>query len=237
MTRRQPTPAERLYLNPLGPQFYPPLGFADDGTPRHTPGPPGGRPANAPPDGGRRGGGPPAAAARRATPGPVSHRIDRRSDTLWKTTVYVVAIVVLGAATLLMARNMLTDDTPDEITLPSVDSDDTWITDTQAPYTRMPDVPSRRGTGIDATGKAVVYRVTVTGVGVLAYSDGVGTRSDVVSEPEWSVAFTGTSSPLRLLVVGTSGSAVSCSISVDGEVVATDRVAAESDRRTATCLA
>lgn len=122
---------------------------------------------------------------------------------MWKAAVYLVVIAVLGAATILMARNVLSDG-PEEITLPSVDTSDTWITDTAPPYPTVPDTPTKRGATVDSAGKSVVYQATINGVGVLAYSDDTGTRTDVISEPEWKVTFTGTGAPLRLLVVATS---------------------------------
>lgn len=233
MAQRRPTPAEQSYLQPIGPQFYPPLGYADDGSAQYVPGQPPARPSHVPAGTGVIAPGTPADAALHATPGPVSHRAEPRSGALWKTAVYLVVIVVLGAATVLMARNVLTDDGPDEITLPTIDTSDTWTVDPRT----TPDTPTRRGVTVDSAGKTVVYQATINGVGVLAYSDATGTRSDVVSEPEWTVTFTGSGTPLRLLVIATSGSAVSCSIAVDGEVVARDAVTVESSRRTATCLA
>jgi len=154
---------------------------------------------------------------------------------VWKTAVYLVVIVVLGTATALMARNVLTGDEPDEITLPTAT---TWtVTPRTVTPRTAPDTPSRRGIVVDSAGKTIVYRATINGVGVLAYSDGTGTRSAVVSEPDWTVTFTGTGAPLRLLVIATSGSAVTCSITVGGEVVASDEVTVDSSRRTAACLA
>lgn len=238
MTQRQPTPAQRSYQQPVGPQFYPPLGYADDGTPRYFPGQPPARPSHVPTGIGAVAPGTPAADDRRAAPGPVSHRAEpRQRGAVWKAAVYLIVIAVLGAATILMARNLLSDDGPEEITLPSVDTSDTWITDTAPPYPTVPDTPTKRGATVDSAGKNVVYQATINGVGVLAYSDATGTRTDVVSEPEWRVTFTGTGAPLRLLVVATSGSSVSCAILVDGQVVAHDDVSTQSSRRTAACLA
>ncbi|GAB04670.1 hypothetical protein GII30_21870 [Gordonia amarae] len=241
MTQRQPTPpdlndAERSYLQPVGPQFYPPLGYTDDGTPQYLPGQQSARPSHVPTGIGAIAPGTPAADDLHAAPGPVSHRAQPRQGGVWKAAVYLVVIAVLGAATILMARNVLSDG-PEEITLPSVDTSDTWITDTAPPYPTVPDTPTKRGATVDSAGKSVVYQATINGVGVLAYSDDTGTRTDVISEPEWKVTFTGTGAPLRLLVVATSGSSVSCAILVDGQVVAHDDVSTQSSRRTAACLA
>ncbi|MDY6809733.1 MAG: hypothetical protein SW127_12050 [Actinomycetota bacterium] len=229
-----PAPPDDLYRAPLYGQLYPPLGYAPDGTPLFVPGQPtgvGSRPTG--PDDGAPGApqvpgthGEPA-----AQPGPSPRPAsDRRLVGL----VALVAVAALGLLALTVGRAALRGDEPvTQPTLPMVISELPTRPPTAAPG--APGAPTQPGAP-GVPGQEVTYEVTASSPATILYVDDVGLRTTVGASAAWTITFTGSANPLRVLVLAGAGEA-GCTISVDGRVVAEDRITAASPRRTVSCRA
>ncbi len=236
-------PRANPYLQPLYPDLYPPLGHAPDGTPLFTPGQPTRTQKAA------------AEAAARAVessdyPDGTTPAPDSGSDGSLASRgglgrplalVAIAVLVVLCAALLLSMRDdseqtTLPDYTPTLTLEPSPE---------QPPFNQPTVIPGQPGTQpdqqlpgapSDSVGKSVVYEVTLSDTGSIIYVDDTGLRTATGAPSKWTVAFTGTGNPLRVLVISGVGDAA-CKITVDGAVVASDSVTADSPRRTLSCRA
>ncbi|MXP21618.1 hypothetical protein GIY30_09685 [Gordonia sp. HNM0687] len=230
-----PAPADDLYRAPLYGQLYPPLGYAPDGTPLFVPGQPtaaGSRPTgpcDAAPGAPQAPGtddepaGEPAPSPRPAT--------DRRLVGL----VALVAVAALGLLALTVGRAALRGDEPvTQPTLPMVISELPTRPPTAAPG--APTQPGAPGVPGQPAGREVTYEVTASSPATILYVDDVGLRTTVGASAAWTITFTGSANPLRVLVLAGAGEA-GCTISVDGRVVAEDRITADSPRRTVSCRA
>ncbi|WLP92686.1 hypothetical protein [Gordonia sp. NB41Y] len=159
------------------------------------------------------------------------------------TTVGVFVVVgALVVGLLLVAVNSLRDR-PEEITLPPATITDEYTLPTltpnrtptpSRPRTTRPTVP---GGGVGPVGESVTYTVTIEGSGTILYVDDTGVHTEFSPPPTWTLTFTADTNPLRLVVVVGQGSSAQCSINVGQEQVVTDTVAADSTRRTASCIA
>ncbi|GAC67706.1 hypothetical protein [Gordonia soli] len=234
-------PLGDLYRRPLSGGLYPPLGHGPDGTPLFVPGQPlrSERPPTPPPsdDG--------------AGPETVDSP-DRARRPFAGLAVAVVLLVVAVLVAVAGASWLRPDPTPDDSALPTITELPEVPTYPTAPRTRTPDTdqPGARQPGlvppggtddptaprIDATGKSIVYETTVSGTATLLYIDDGGLQTVISAPPTWTIAFTGSTMPLRLLVIAGDGTA-SCTIKVDGKVVVTDRVGETTAARTASCTA
>ncbi|GAB91845.1 hypothetical protein [Gordonia rhizosphera] len=231
-------PLDDLYRTPLYPQLYPPLGYAPDGTPIFVPGQQGAPPSPPLEPIADSGSGDSAGAdeAPPAAPG----RGDR-SDRRLIGVLSLVAIAAIGLLALTVGRAALRTDEPAAApTLP------VFITPTEPP-TVAPGVPGLPGDATEALpgdpgapvapiGKQVVYEVTSAGGATILYVDAAGLRTTIGAPSPWTLSFTGSANPLRVLVLAGPGAA-SCVIKVDGRIVAADRISADSTRRTVSCRA
>ncbi|MGV9709640.1 hypothetical protein ACWDTI_03135 [Gordonia sp. NPDC003424] len=222
-------PADDVYARPLE-RLYPPLGFGPDGMPRTVGPQPVSTPAPAAPD--------------PTTTSPVidgdtgvddSTPMPRRTSSnrgLWRGLALVVVLVV----GLFLIVHTWAGRNADTVTQPPVP-----ITLPTLP-TIMPTIPSEgpgAQPGLPANptapiGREVVYQVMSTTSTTIIYVDPRGLRTMIGAPNTWSVTFTATSNPLRILVLA-GGGAASCTITVDGRVVATDQITEESPRRTVSC--
>ncbi|MFE0748569.1 hypothetical protein [Gordonia sp. NPDC058843] len=230
-----------LYGQPVAPQLYPPLGYASDGTPLFRPGQPTDTELNLAERAER------AEAERVATVEREADRADgqrgsRILDVPTATLVLTLGVVVLlvvafvgflglreGSSDETVAESPLVTDTmplPRTFEPPSLSPPD--------PGRQLPGQPAER---IDPQNKPVTYEATIDGQATILYVDDAGLRSEFAPTNPWTVQFTGGLNPLRLLVIAGTGSSVSCSITVDGEVVVEDTVTPSSTRRTASCIA
>lgn len=234
-----PRPPDDLYRTPLYGLPYPPLGYAPDGTPLFVPGQPTGadRPAAGPGEGAP---GTPHAAVtghgltdetERAATGVARPGSDRRLVGL----VALVAVAALGLLALTVGRAALRGDEPvTQPTLPMVISELPTQPPTAAP--RAPTEPGAPGVPGQPAGKEVTYEVTASSPTTILYVDDVGLRTTVGASAAWTITFIGSANPLRVLVLAGAGDA-RCTITVDGRVVAEDRITADSPRRTVSCRA
>ncbi|GAA1482399.1 hypothetical protein GCM10009624_28390 [Gordonia sinesedis] len=91
--------------------------------------------------------------------------------------------------------------------------------------------------GAAQVGKTASYEVTIDGTATILYVDDQGLRSEFAPPANWRVSFVATYNPLRVMVIAGGRSSVTCTIKLDGQTVASDRVTSDSSRRTATCRA
>ncbi|WP_238420993.1 hypothetical protein [Gordonia sp. 'Campus'] len=229
------------YAQPESSRLYPPLGYAADGTPMFRPGQPTNTELNAAERAERAEQHRAAATAReaeassgRSTSG--MPKVSTATLMLSLGMVVLVVIAVLGFAG-------LRESEPDEaVADPPLITDTMPIPRTFEPPSLTPqdpggNLPGGPGERIDPQNKPVTYDVTIDGQATILYVDDAGLRSDFAPRNPWTVQFTGGVNPLRLLVIAGTGSTVSCSITVDGEVVVEDTVTPTSSRRTASCIA
>ncbi len=226
-------PPDDLYRTPIYGQLYPPLGYAPDGTPQFVPGQ---QPTRPQPD--------PSAGyspdSDTDDPGSAEPPPDDRRPRLPKSDrrlvgiLALVAVAALGLLALTVGRAALRSDVEPAAgpTLPVVISDvptrmPTGVPRDERPTPGAPMVPS---------GKEVVYEVTATSPTTILYVDDNGLRTTVGAPTNWTITFTSTSNPLRILVLAGEGDA-RCSISVDGRTVSSDRISAQTPRRTVSCRA
>lgn len=238
--RSTPPPSDDVYRTPIYGQLYPPLGYAPDGTPLFVPGQPTGAPGQAS-HGDSSAGTPSGAPADGVTadgtrPIEPGEGVDsgRRppSDRRLVGLVALVAVAALGLLALTVGRAALRGDEPvTQPTLPMVISE----LPTQPP-TAAPGVPGGPGDSARTAGKEVTYEVAASSPSTILYVDDVGLRTTVGASAAWTVTFTGSANPLRVLVLAGEGEA-RCTITVDGRVVAEDRITAQSPRRTVSCRA
>lgn len=240
----QPGPGSDDYRTPLLPGDYPPLGYSADGLPRYRPADLTARRVASPPvghsptTGGIEGpwAGPPEQAG-----GTLAQRPPTRGSSVERGVgVTVLAFVLVGiviVGLVFFGMRSLREQTP-TVSLPPVQNTETFTIPT------VPADPSAPGTeqqrprgGSTPQGAEVTYTVNIDGVGTILYVDDVGVRTEFSPPPAWTVTFTASRNPLRLLVVAGDGSSARCTITVGGRVVATDNVDATSSRRTASCLA
>ncbi|AZG46744.1 hypothetical protein [Gordonia insulae] len=225
-------PPDDLYRTPLYAQLYPPLGYTPDGRPVFVPGQPSG------PD--------PTLEQRDevvptpADDGDVPDETSRRLASSDRRLVGVLALVAVAALSLLavtVGRAALRDDEPPtaQPDMPVVISELPTRMPTAAPDDE-PDTPGAPGGQTLPIGKAVIYEVTTSSPATILYVDDNGLRTTVDDSTKWTITFTGSANPLRVLVLAGQGAAT-CAITVDGRTVATDRIAAESPRRTVSCRA
>ncbi len=230
MTRptRAPRPAPPYRAPVARGQTYPPLGFADDGTPRYRYEP--ANPAAALPVE------PPAPPVPPAPPQP-PRRDPGNRVLLGLGAVLVLVLLMAGALKLVSSSgddDLAQRRDPVLTTMP----DDPYLSEVPAPVppTVRPTVP-RRTTPAQPTGPATptVYEVTTTGGATLMYLDGGRTQVAVTSGGPWKMAATthGTARVTALLQRGVAGS---CKITVDGRVVASRELADDdSALRLLTC--
>ncbi|MEE4023872.1 hypothetical protein V1Y59_12355 [Gordonia sp. PKS22-38] len=227
-------PPDDLYRTPLYPQLYPPLGYAPDGSPIFVPG--------QPPDPGRS-----TDTTPPQTPdGSVAPDSDKETDDGLQRSpsdrrlvgiVALVAVAALGLLALTVGRAALRGDDPvTQPTLPMVISELPTPPRTPQQEPTAPGDPAVPGNPAQPGGREVVYEVAASSPATILYVDDVGLRTTIGSSTSWTITFTGSANPLRVLVLAGDGEAT-CSITVDGRVVATDRITAESPRRTVSCRA
>lgn len=197
-------------------QTYPPLGFAADGTPRYRYEPP--TAAAAPPVE------PPPPPPPTAPPEPPRNEPLRR--VLFGVGAALVLILLLAGALAFFSRSSGDDLAQRSEPVPTTVPDDPYLSEVPAP---APPTPPRRSTPARPTGAAVptVYEVTTDGRATLMYVDADGAQVAVTAGGSWRVATTthGTARVTALLQQGVSGS---CTITVDGRVVARQEIAADS---------
>ncbi|MFW0797070.1 MmpS family transport accessory protein [Gordonia sp. CPCC 205515] len=225
-------PLTDLYARPLE-RLYPPLGFGPGGMPMTVTGeaPPPGRPAVADAS--------TTPEPARDTPSPVAAAGRRRSNARGIVAFLVILLLVVVLGYRLLGRGGDELDTATRSTGPVQITELPQVTpgvptapgDTPG---AIPGVPTEPGI---AAGKEVVYEVTSatsTSAPTIIYVDAVGLRTTVGATIPWSVTFTGTSNPLRILVLAGTGDAA-CTIKVDGQVIARDEIDDASPRRTVSC--
>lgn len=228
-------------------QFYPPLGYTPDGTPRFWPG-------AAPPRRGTRRGqeaitstpdeasASPTSTSTAATP--ASSRSASSVPSVRSTAFTVVALLAAVVVVLLVAVAFFRDD-PDSDTTAADQPTFTAEYPTRVPTLNPRSTPRPSGvptrprspSGIDPSGHEVVYQVTIEGTGTILYVDSLGLRTEFSPPATWRIAFTGGYNPLRLIVVVGSGSSATCTITVDGETIVSDEVSPSSTKRSASCIA
>ncbi|WAC57869.1 hypothetical protein [Gordonia sp. SL306] len=229
-------PPDDLYRIPLYPHLYPPLGYAPDGRPIFVPGEPE-RPS-APPDGTSNG----PDSGIPATDAPTPAAGARSSDRRLVGVLAIVAVAALGLLAMTVGRAALRDDPQ-----PAADQQ-LPVVITQLPTelpTQMPtappggnpdEVPGDPNSPASPVGKEIVYEVTASSPTTILYVDADGLRTTIGAPTTWTVRFTGTGNPLRVLVLAGDGDA-QCLIKVGGRPVAADRITAQSPRRTVSCRA
>ncbi|MEO9329146.1 hypothetical protein ABFT43_14695 [Gordonia sp. B21] len=221
---------------PMGPRLYPPLGYAADGTPLFRPFQPTNTELHEAEAAARaeRDAAEAAESAQRQQPG------SRMTGISTATLIVSLGLVVLVAVALVGFSGVWRDRAAeDTLADPPATIETIPIPRTFSPPTLTPDDPGggRPGQRVDPQDKPVTYEVTIDGQATILYVDAMGLRSEFSPTNPWSVEFTGTDNPLRLLVIAGTGSGAKCSIRVDGEVVVEDTVSATSPRRTASCIA
>ncbi|AFR46959.1 hypothetical protein [Gordonia sp. KTR9] len=229
-----------LYGQPVAPQLYPPLGYASDGTPLFRPGQPTNTELTMAERAERAEGERIATAEREAddADGRAGSRVlGVPTATLVLTSGMVVLLVVAFVGFLGLrqgAEEPLADSplTTDTMPIPR-----TFEPPSLTPPEPGQQLPGQPGERIDPQNKPVTYEATIDGQATILYVDDAGLRSEFAPTNPWTVQFTGGINPLRLLVIAGTGSAVTCSITVDGEVVVEDTVTPSSTRRTASCIA
>ncbi|MFT3660418.1 MAG: hypothetical protein QM809_03190 [Gordonia sp. (in: high G+C Gram-positive bacteria)] len=216
MTRspHSPRPAPP-YRQPIARgQTYPPLGFADDGTPRYRYEPPRSAAPSTPEP---------------LEPAPVSAPEPPRGDPVNRTLVGVggvVALVLLVAVVLALVSG----GDPDESRLaqrsdppPVQPTDDPYLDglEDDSPFTiePRPSTPRRTPSRPAGPGSPTVYEVTTEGRATVLYRDGEGIEVVSVQGGVWTERAT-THGVARVSVLVAEGSAASCKITVDREVVA-----------------
>lgn len=224
-------------------QSYPPLGFADDGTPRYQYQP--SNPAAALPV-------EPSAPPPPPPPEPPRRNSPRRT-LLGIGAVLLMVLALAGALMLVSSRGSSNDlaqryDPP----VPPV-ADDPYLSEVpplstlprQTPRSEVPPGPrvpgetGAPGNGVPRTptGPPVptIYEVTTDGQATVMYTDGARTRVDVTQGGTWTVSTT-TNGVARVTVVLQRGAAASCSVTVDGKVVSRKELPANgSSIRLLTC--
>ncbi|GAC85016.1 hypothetical protein [Gordonia paraffinivorans] len=221
---------------PMGPRLYPPLGYAPDGTPLFRPFQPTNTELHAAEQ---------AARAERVAAEEAAAREEQQPSRLGglstSTLIVCLGMVVLVAVAIVGFGGVWRDRTPDTTLADPPATLLETVPRTFEPPTLTPDgrgsVPGRPGQRVDPQNKSVSYEVTIDGQATILYVDAVGLRSDFAPSNPWSVEFTGSDNPLRVLVIAGTGSGARCVIRVDGEVVVEDAVSASSPRRTASCIA
>lgn len=215
-------------------QQYPPLGYDEHGRPRYTYVP---QPPPESPDLPASSGPPPEETGQTADAADAVSRPSRRGADLLGVGIVVAAMVIVVALALMV---VWPEDDDTEIATPppqvTFGTPDPSLGVPGVP--RSPDQP--RGPadpGADATGREVVYTVESTGRASVVYLEGDSVRIATLDGRRWSTTFTGTHIPLRITVVVQPGSVASCSIEVDGEVVATDEAGPDDPAGTLTCAA
>lgn len=230
-----------LYGQPVAPQLYPPLGYAADGTPMFRPGQPTNTELTMAERAER------AEAERVATAEREAESADGRPGSRIRKVPTATLILTLGVVVLLVVAFVgflgLREEAPQDRFADSPAVTDTMpIPRTFEPPSLTPPDPGQRlpgqpGERIDPQNKPVTYEATIDGQATILYVDDNGLRSEFAPTNPWTVQFTGGVNPLRLLVIAGTGSSVSCSITVAGEVVVEDTVTPSSTRRTASCIA
>lgn len=217
-------------------QTYPPLGFADDGTPRFQYRPPNAAaelPVDPPP--------PPPEAPGQGAPGPGGPG----RDPVWRTMAGIAAVIVLvlvvaGALKLLSSRG---DDNqfaqrsdPPPVSQPL---DDPYLDDTEDPLpsespTRRPAPPPRSTPRSQGPAQETVYEAVTEGRATVLFLTDGRTQVTSISGGTWTKDAV-TNGMARLTVLVTEGQKASCRITVEGEVVAERELDASSPLRLLTC--
>ncbi|MGC4960559.1 hypothetical protein [Gordonia sp. DT101] len=229
-------PPDDLYRIPLYPHLYPPLGYTPDGRPIFVPGEQDRPPA---PEGMP---GAPDSGLPTTDDAPRPAASARSSDRRLVGVLAIVAVAALGLLAMTVGRAALRDDPQ-----PAADRQ-LPVVITQLPTqmpTQMPtappggdpdEVPGGPNSPASPVGKEIVYEVTASSPTTILYVDAEGLRTRIGAPTTWTVSFTGTANPLRVLVLAGDGDA-QCLIKVDGRPVAADRITAQSPRRTVSCRA
>lgn len=224
------------YGHTPGPQLYPPLGYAPDGTALFRPGQPTNTELRIAEQAEREEA---RAAARSAAVPDDESRITKVSTS---TLIVCLGLVVLVAVAIVGFSGIFRNE-PTELPLADPPTTiDVPLPRTFEPPQLTPDDPGRPVPGgpderVNPQDKPVTYDVAIDGQATILYVDAMGLRSEFAPSNPWSVQFTGGDNPLRLLVIAGTGSGAKCSIKVDGKVVVEDTVTASSARRTASCIA
>ncbi len=229
------------YGRPVAPQLYPPLGYASDGTPLFRPGQPTNTELNLA-ERAERAEAERVATAEREADAADGQRGSRILDVPTATLVLTLGVVVLLVVAFVGFLGLREGSSEDAVADSPLATDTMPIPRTFEPPSLSPPDPGQQLPGqpedrIDPQNKPVTYEATIDGQATILYVDDAGLRSEFAPTNPWTVQFTGGINPLRLLVIAGTGSAVSCSITVDGEVVVEDTVTPSSTRRTASCIA
>ena len=222
---------------PASSQLYPPLGYASDGTALFTPGQPTNTELRAAEQAEREQA---RAAAEAAAGADDETRIPKVSTT---SLIVCLGLVVLVAVAIVGFSGMFRNEpTEPPLADPPTTIDTVPLPRTFEPPRLTPDGPGGSAPGgpderVNPQDKPVTYEVAIDGQATILYVDAMGLRSEFAPSNPWSVEFTGSDNPLRLLVIAGTGSGAKCSITVDGKVVVKDTVTASSARRTASCIA
>ncbi|OUC81115.1 hypothetical protein [Gordonia lacunae] len=230
-----------LYGRPVAPQLYPPLGYASDGTPMFRPG----QPTNTElhmAERAERAEAERVATAEREDDGRDGRAGSRIPKVPTATLVLTLGLVVLLVVAFVGFLGLRAGSAEDPVADSPLITDTMPIPRTFEPPSLSPPEPGQQLPGqprerIDPQNKPVTYEATIDGQATILYVDDAGLRSEFAPTNPWTVQFTGGVNPLRLLVIAGTGSAVSCSITVDGEKVVEDTVTPSSTRRTASCIA
>ncbi|MYR07438.1 hypothetical protein GTV32_14490 [Gordonia sp. SID5947] len=227
---RPPPPPDDLYRIPLYPHLYPPLGYAPDGRPIFVPGEPE-KPSTAvdgteAPDSGVL-----------TDEAPTAVRV-RSSERRLVGVLALVAVAALGLLAVTVGRASLRDDPPPtaDREMPVIITQLPTQTPTAPPGGDTDEMPGAPNSPGSPAGKEIVYEVTASSPTTILYVDADGLRTTIGAPTTWTVSFTGTANPLRVLVLAGDGDA-QCLIKVDGRPVAADRISAQSPRRTVSCRA
>lgn len=201
-------------------QTYPPLGFAEDGTPQYQYTPP--DPKMVP-----RNEAAPVRAPEPSEPEPPRQNPVRRT-MLGIASVIGIVLLVAGVLALISAGN---DDSLPERAAPPVTEqagdpylDDPYLDDIEPddPLTIEPSLPSRPRTTAPSRPlgqpQPTVYEVTTEGPATVLYRDGTQTKVISHSGGTWTQPAV-TTGLARVSVLPEHGAAATCRITVDGTVV------------------